>query len=79
MLVYLGPSDTTLKGLTLGLGVRVLMAGLSTPNIRVSSQLASRPSDGVRTDWPAQEQCRSSPEWMEITLTTRTMDRTSFS
>lgn len=50
MLVYVGPSDTMLKGLTLGLGVSVLKAGLSSPTIRVSSQLASRLSDGVRTD-----------------------------
>lgn len=38
------------KGTALGLGVRVLMTGLSTPTIRVGSQVASRLSDGVRTD-----------------------------
>lgn len=49
MFVCVSPSDSKLKGLTLWLGVRVLMAGLSTPNVRAGSQLASRPSDGVRT------------------------------
>lgn len=60
MLVYVGPSNAMLKGLTLGLRVSVLstpQARLSTPNIRVGSQLVSRLSDGVRTDLASKEQC----------------------
>lgn len=61
-------------------GVQMLVARLSAPEVHGGSQLTLRHSEGVRTDFlQCKSNARSSLESIAITLTTGTMNGTSFS